>query len=220
MSVQAISELRNARRLAWQGLLAVALIAAVLGGALVFGGGALSPGGGGDSIGSLPGSWGGPGGSGRQHGNTGETGTGVATPLPQLALVGDLQQIRSIVTDAAGTGSVEVRTLDTLGRVEMIFHGHVDVWLDRSAFERSAVQVKLEISPSFGTSVARVQVDGHTLSRTVQPAHDIALGVKALSTSGILDQGAVVLSIVNAKHAKEAIEIYTKGNQIRMTQLF
>ncbi len=173
-------------------------------------------GGGGDSIGSLPGSSGGGGNNSATQGNGGSS----YDVLPNLALVGKLGVLKSMILDAAGTGWVETHKLDNEGKVEMIFHGHINLWLDRTAFDKSNVQVQLDIPSTFGSSVEHTTLNGRLVSRAVEPAVDMPLAVESLSTSGILDLGQVVLSVVNAKHAKQVVELDADIRRIHFEQRF
>ncbi|MCK6446717.1 MAG: hypothetical protein L6Q99_10030 [Planctomycetes bacterium] len=171
-----------------------------------YGGGAGS----GDAVGSLPGTYGGPG----------EADARTLAGLPVLVLRGTPAELARVVADAGGSGFVEQIALDD-GTVEFRFHGNASVWLDKGALALSSVTVRVDIGATYGTHVSKIKYDGLTVSRAVRAAVDMPLALSAMLNLPKISSGAQVsLVLSNTKHVKQVIGIQDVGVWVRLDQRY
>lgn len=198
------------RARAW--LLAIALLVAGLSSEVpgaaagAYGGGS----GGGDAIGSLPGTYGGPAG----------TDPTLASALPVLVIRGTPAELKRLIVDASGSGSVEQISVAD-GVVEYLFHGNVSVWLDKGVLASSSVSVRIEVNPLYGSHVAKIAYDGQPVSRSLRAAVDMPIALAAMLALPKVSAGAqVTLALTNAKHLKQVFGIQDQGAWVRLDQRF
>jgi hypothetical protein len=191
--------------------LAAALLVAGVTGVVSAGGSFGGPGGGGDAIGSLPGSLGGPEPEGGLLGTS---------PRPQLVLSGSASELAKVIVSTDGRGSVQ-HVLVTEGLVELYFFGEATVWLDKAALAASSVSVRFDVPPWFGTHVAKVKFDGHTVSRMLRNPIDMPVALTGLLSVPEVDLGAQVSIVLsNAKHQKQVFGVQDVGAWVRLDQRF
>ncbi|MBI5432120.1 MAG: hypothetical protein HZA52_04740 [Planctomycetes bacterium] len=192
-------------------LLATALlvcgVSSVVAGAL---GGGFGGAGGGDAIGSLPGTMGGP-----------EAGDASSVSLlPVLTLRGSPDELRRVIGGSVGTGTVEQVVIGE-NLIELVFHGHVSLWLDKAALAESTVAVRFDVHPWFGSHVAKVKFDGKTVSRSLRAAVDMPLSLAAMLAMPKVSTGAQVSVVfANAAHAKQVFGVQDVGATVRLDQRY
>ncbi|MCC6406342.1 MAG: hypothetical protein IT453_04180 [Planctomycetes bacterium] len=182
-------------------------VSSVVAGAL---GGGFGGAGSGDAIGSLPGTMGGP--------ESGDSSS--VSSLPVLVLRGSPAELSRVIAGTAGSGTVEQVAIGE-NLIELVFHDHVSLWLDKAALAQSSVVVRFDVHPWFGSHVAKVKFDGKTVSRSVRAAVDMPLSLSALLAMPKVSVGAQVsVVLANAAHAKQVFGVQDVGATVRLDQRY
>ena len=170
-------------------------------------GGGTLPSGGGDAIGSLPMTFGG-----------GPEGASSQRP-PSIVLEGpSLAAIDLLVVDAYGQGGyAEVFAPDAMGRVRVELQGSITAVLDRNRLNTLGVTVGLDVSQGFSGGIG-ILSKGSRLTATQQlpMLGDLSIPLASLSSSGLLDSGALTLHSISLQQQHHILEMSGSGNAVRL----
>lgn len=171
--------------------------------------------GGNDTIGSLP-STKGPGTQpgGQASGASGQT----VQELPRLVLTGRLDDLRRMIVDASGAGSVQVEELEG-GLVRLAFHGDVAVTLDRRLAQTSFVSAQVEIGPGFAGGLATFSVGGRPAA--VQPLTLVGIDLRLQHAlkAGLLERGLELATLApQTAMPQRTFVLRSNGDLLRIQQ--
>ena len=112
-------------------------------------------------------------------------------------LEGSVSDLHNAVLLAQGSGYVSAETLDVAGtRVRLVFHGSLQVTIDRQAVHDGSVTVGLSVPRGFGSGRMAVSSGGGATTRAALNPGLLALPILAMESRGVLDSGALQILAV------------------------